>query len=101
MTSVLSRPWYQIRVAMSSPFSSKPSGRSISGVGPEVDSDDPPALCKQRQDLAEHLDRADAAVQQDQRLPGTVDLVVRVEAVHIGVVTFRALVHLVSSLVDD
>jgi hypothetical protein len=57
-------------------------------VGLQVGGYDLPALREQRQDLAEHLDRADAAVEQDQWFSGTVDLVVHLEAVHVGIVAF-------------
>ena len=35
-------------------------------MGPQVDGDDPPAFHEQRQDPVEDLDRADAAMHQDQ-----------------------------------
>jgi hypothetical protein len=34
----------------------------------QIDGDDPATFREQRQDLAEHLDRADASVKQDQGL---------------------------------
>ena len=51
-------------------------------IGLQTDGDNLPAFCEQQQGLAEHLDRAGAAMQQDQRLADAVDLVVYAEAVH-------------------
>jgi hypothetical protein len=55
-------------------------------VGLEVHAYDLPVSSEQRQYLAEHLDRADTAVKQDQGLPFAVNLIVHLEAVHRGVV---------------
>ena len=49
--------------------------------------DDLPIFRDQRQGLAEHLDRADAAMQQDQRIAAAVDLVLHPETVHLGIIT--------------
>jgi hypothetical protein len=54
----------------------------LAPIGLQIDGDNLPAFCEQQQDLAEHLDRASAAMQQDQRLAYAVDLVVHAEAVH-------------------
>jgi len=70
-------------------------------MGLQIGGDDLPPFCEQRENFAEHLDRADAAMQQDQRFPGAVDLVVHLETVHLGVVTFGAIVHPVSILVNE
>ncbi len=61
-------------------------------VGLQIDSDDLPVLGEGRQQFAEHLDRANAAMQQDQRLSGAVDLIVQMEAVHGSVATLGVLV---------
>jgi hypothetical protein len=42
--------------------------------------------CQQRQDLAEHLDGADAAMQQHQGFAGAVNLIVYAEAIHGSVI---------------
>ena len=51
----------------------------------EVDRDDLVALGQRREDRPEHLARAEPAVEQDQRPPGPVGLVVEVDAVDLGV----------------
>jgi hypothetical protein len=48
----------------------------------QIDGDDPATFREQRQHLSEHLDLADAPVQQDQGLAFAVDLVVHLETVH-------------------
>jgi hypothetical protein len=52
----------------------------------QIDTDNLPAFRELRQDLAEHLDRAETPVQQDQRFPLAMDLVVKLEPVHRSVV---------------
>ena len=51
----------------------------------KVDRDDPMALGQGGEDRLEHLARAEPAVQQDQRPPGAVALVVQANAVDVGV----------------
>ena len=51
----------------------------------EVDRDDLVALGQHREDRPEHLTRAEPPVEQDQRPPDTVGLVVKVDAVDLGV----------------
>ena len=51
----------------------------------EVDRDDLVALRQRGEDRPEHLARHEPAVQQDQRPPGPVGLVVEVDAVDLGV----------------
>src|SRR3712207_3307493 len=51
-------------------------------MGLQIYSNDLPAFCEQPQDLPEHLDRADATMQQDKRPAGAVDLVIHLETVH-------------------
>ena len=51
----------------------------------QVDGDDLVALGQRGQDRPEHLARPEPAVQQDQRPPGPVGLVVEVDAVDLGV----------------
>jgi hypothetical protein len=58
-------------------------------VGLQINSNHPPGLREQRQDLAEHFGRAQPAVQQDQRFSGAVDFVIEVEAVHRSVAGFE------------
>ena len=54
----------------------------------QLDGDDLPGLGKGRYDLSHSLDRHVGTVKQDQRLAGAVDLLVSIEAVHLGVVAF-------------
>ena len=54
----------------------------------QIDADHLVALRQYGQVGSEHLDRAEPAVQQDQRSAGPVDLVVELDAVHVGVVAF-------------
>ncbi len=51
----------------------------------EIDGDDLPLLRERGQQRAEHVDRTESAVQQEQRLAVTVDLVVVVDAVRFDV----------------
>ncbi len=58
-------------------------------VAMKVDRDHPSAVRQGRQHGPEHVDRAKAAVQQQQRLAGAVDLVVVVESVDSEVAALR------------
>ena len=50
----------------------------------EVDDDHLVAGGEGRQDRLEHLARPEAAVQEDQRAAGPMDLVVEIETIHVG-----------------
>src|SRR3989442_12276693 len=52
----------------------------------QVDGDDLPAFGERREVGAEHLDRSETAVQQDERSAGAVGLVIELDAVHVRVV---------------
>ena len=58
-------------------------------VALQVRHDDLVVVRERRQERAEHLARAEAAVQQDQRPTGAVDLVVEVDPVDVGVARRR------------
>ena len=77
-----------MRAAMSSAISLD-ADRAIDvgrpAVALEVRRDDLVAVRQGRQDRAEHLARAEAAVEEDERAPGSPCLVVDVEAVDVGV----------------
>jgi len=61
-------------------------------VGLQIDGDNPPVLGEGWQHFAEHLDRADATMQQDERFSGAMDLVVQLQAVNLCVAPVGALV---------
>jgi hypothetical protein len=56
-----------------------------SAVALQVDADDLPTLGERGEVGAERLDRAEAAVQQDERAARSVDLVVELDAIHVCV----------------
>src|SRR5882672_740586 len=58
---------------------------SGAAVSLQVDGDDMVALCEQRQDGPEHLARPESAMQQDERPPAPMSLVIEVDAVDLGV----------------
>ena len=55
----------------------------------QIDADDLPALGECREVRAEHIDRAEPAVQQDQRPARPVDLVVELDAIHVRIAHCR------------
>jgi hypothetical protein len=70
-------------------------GRASMGL--QLEGDDLPGLCKFRQNVSERgADCRKSAVEQNQRLSRSVDLVVHIEAVHLNVVASKVVVHSVS-----
>src|SRR5207253_3190404 len=59
-----------------------------SAVSLQVRGDDLTALRERRKVGAEHRNRAEASVEQDERMPRSLDLVVELDAVDIGVMAF-------------
>src|SRR5438445_678117 len=62
------------------------SPATISVVALQIDGDELPAFGERREVGAEHLDRSETAMQQDERSAGSVGLVIELDAVHVRVV---------------